>query len=555
MRLLLLLLVLSLPVWLSAGDPATADEAEALVAQGKTAMRESDHDHRRVVDAAICFGQALTWYQAQNDLDKVCDLQADIFWCKKRMNLDDLGDYVAQKHQDASATAALATVERVAGRTVAANEAQAFLDRAQDFASKHPDDPMQISIRFFEVAERFQGTDISLTAQRLSLDAQQRASREQADAAARQRDTLFSKPAAAGAKAELPSADALKTAVATVKDLFKDDYAKTKPKARLALIAKLLDQAGQAGDEPALRCALASEARDLAIALKNPTRTLAAVELLAASFTGVDAVAAKKAALARIGGVPAVTAMIKLLDTPGDPEANTTAGRYFACEANDWTTALPLLAHGADRALAKPAEMELAGPATPAQQGELGDQWYELGKKAANPVKEALLGRALTWYEQAAPGIKGISHAVMLKRIDELHALLPRTAEPDWDHLTAAQWDKLKGPVYEVQANRARNDTGIRLADGQLYRVVPHPSDTWHVTGAGRRADFTTTYKGDEANRHWGSLLCYVGAGRGQAPGVLSGVGELWLAGDIPRGRMFTASGQIRVKIIPVEDD
>ena len=554
MRLVsLLLLTMCLP--LCAADPTTEAEAEALISQAKAAMRESDTEPKRIVDAAIDFGAALAYYDKTHDQDKVCDLQANIFWCKKRMNLDSLTEYVAQKHQDASVQTALAKVDQVAATAVPASEAQAYFDRAQAFADKHPDDQMEIAIHFFEVAERFQGSEISLKSQRLSLDAQQRYAQNLGDANTRKRETLFSKSVTNGTKQDPPSPEALKTAVATVRDLLKDDYAKTKPKQRQALIAKLLSQGQETADNPQLRFALFSEARDVAIAQHDPEHVITAVDLLAASFIGIDALAAKKAALAHVN-LNVVQYLDKLLDSPDDGDANTNAGKYFTFEAGDLKTGLPLLSRGSDKGLAKLADMELANPTVPAQQGEIADLWYDAGKKNNTTSRLSLLARAAYWYELAEPATKGINHAVMEKRLEELHNLLPLPANFDYDHITAVQWEKLRAPMLEIQATRLRTETSFRLVAGVTYRVVPHPTETWSNASAIRRMEFTCTAAGDDSTgRRWGDLQVGVGSTPGKKPGLITGDGDLCFYANFPRGRPYSASGSIRVKVITLDEE
>src|SRR5271170_2932355 len=68
----------------------TQKEAEQLVAAGKQAMQDSNADPSRSVAAAVSFSKAIKYYEAAGDIDKVCDLEANIFWCKKRMNIEDV---------------------------------------------------------------------------------------------------------------------------------------------------------------------------------------------------------------------------------------------------------------------------------------------------------------------------------------------------------------------------------------------------------------------------------------------------------------------------------
>ena len=130
---------------------------------------------------------------------------------------------------------------------------------------------------------------------------------------------------AAANKHPVPTADALKTANAAIKDLYKNDYASAK--GRAALVSTLIDQALQTNDDPATRYALLIEARELATVAKNVPAVLEACDQMAAGYVGGSAADLKRAALGKISGVPVVTHLLKLLDTPTDPLANTTVGR------------------------------------------------------------------------------------------------------------------------------------------------------------------------------------------------------------------------------------
>src|SRR5439155_21454636 len=80
-----------------------------------------------------------------------------------------------------------------------------------------------------------------------------------------------------------PAADVAR-AEATVKELFKADYAKTKTADRVALAAKFLRDATDAKEEPAARFVLLREARDLAAKAGDPTLALQAADELVTQF-------------------------------------------------------------------------------------------------------------------------------------------------------------------------------------------------------------------------------------------------------------------------------
>ncbi len=401
-------------------------EAEALCVAGTRAMQTSTEEPAQAVTAAIAFSQALRFFQAAGDIDRSCDLEANIFWCKKRMSADDLARYAARNQGDQAVASALATITAVATKTVPAAEATAYLERAERFAKDHPQDFAQQSVRYYEVAERFLGTDVSLAAQKLSLEAQGREMQRIKQEHDAERSTLFTRTqqAPSGVRVAPPTAEALRAAVVTVHQLYKDAYARSKPKDKRELAQRLLEQAPLTKDDPVTQYALLGEALELSLASSYWLGVLSACDLMARSFTGIDATAKKKEALAKAHGAPAALAMAKLLDDPLDADANAVAGRYFCCEAEAWDIGLPLLAHGGEREWAAVAAMEMLKPATGPQQAELGDRWFELVAKAPAPAKEALRERALHWYETAAPALTGITKARIDKRLEELRPVV-----------------------------------------------------------------------------------------------------------------------------------
>jgi hypothetical protein len=541
-------------------------EAEQLAAAGAQAMHESATDPAHAVAAAVAFARALAYYQAAGDVDRVCDLEASIFWCTKRMSADDVSRFVAGGHADAGTSAALAQVEALTAAPVAVSEAQAFFDRAARFASDHPGDFAQISVRYFEVAERFAGTALSLSAQKLSLAAQQQQTAQLQAQQAAARQTLFTKRAAppapgAPATAHAPPAEgALRTAVAAVRKLYKEDYARSRVQDKRRLAAKLLDQVAATSDDPTMQVALLDEAIELAGAGGDGYAVVAAGDLLARTVTGVDANARIKEALARARSNPVAAAILTLLEHPLDAEANAVVGKDACFECGRWSIGLPLLARSEGEFHAV-AEMELLRPAGAAQQVELADAWYELGKKARPGARERMIGRASSWYQLAEAAITGITKQRIAVRLDELDGLLP-LANLDYDNLTPKQWDRLKGAVVEVAAGRERTDTGLSLARNQRIRVVAQPTDTWNCDYYG--STVTVNWKGNRTDRGGaatvigglplGALTMQSEQGTPTRPGIIEGGGRLYLAPHAgPRGA--AGKGVIRCKLVAVADD
>jgi hypothetical protein len=573
--------VSTVPATTPATAPAglTADQADALVQSGQLAMKDADSKPERIVDAAIAFGAALPFFQAQGDTDRISELQADIFWCKKRMDIDEVKAYLAQKHSDAANTAALATAERVATAVVPQSEGEAYFTRAQTYAERHPQNDLEIALRYFEVAERFQGSEVSLKAQKLSLEAQTRHMRAQASASARSQahDQAFKAPVRG--EAAPPAADALKSATAMVRESYKSEYAQTRTRAHRALAVKLLAQAGMTGDNADLRYALFVEAREQAIAAKDVALTLAAITALDSAFKDVDALALAKAALPRCGGSGAA-AVLKQLTTPDDAEAASAAGRYLGSECGAWDQALPLLAKGSDQDPAKAAQLESAGPATASEMSQVADRWYDLGKAAAGRLREGLWIHAQHWYGEASkatPALQGLTAKIVAKRLEELAGVLPLPADFDWSTLTAGQWERLHAPVVAVPANQPRTVTTFVVSAERPLRVVPNPSDVWTFRTSQGKVEVNHAGAVDGAHPRFGGLACFIESGARAdggtkvATGLISTPGHLAFGPELPvqaattavgrRGAalgaalLSTGTGEIRVKIVAVEDD
>jgi hypothetical protein len=119
-------------------------------------------------------------------------------------------------------------------------------------------------------------------------------------------------------------------------------------------------------------------------------------------------------------------ARAKLRQTPDDPDASLAVGKYLCLVRGDWKKGLPLLAKGSNAALKEVAEKEADPPAEAEAQVRLGDGWWDLAGKAMGRTKAQLLARAVYWYEQAVPQLKGLAKARVEKRLQEVAALVPQ---------------------------------------------------------------------------------------------------------------------------------
>ena len=549
----------------------TKAEAEALVAQGQQAMADSNDNPRRSVDAAIAFSKSLKYYEQVGDTDKICDIEANIFWCKKRMNLDDVKSFLAQKSGDKYVEAALAKAESVVKKEVTQDQAAEYFARAEKFATRNPANFEQISVRYFEVAERFVGTEIGIKAQKLSLAAQQSQMKQIKDAELAARSTLFNRPTkiAGGIKqASVPSTDDQKSALSTIRSLYKVDFAKKKTNQKKNLMDKLMEQSVSTKDDPVMLYGLLEAAMDLAMECNEFYTVIEGCDRMSVAFTGVDAKEMKKKILGKSRNAN-VLAILKLLDNAEDADANSVVGKYFCYEAGKWDIGVQLLMHGSDVLLKGLADMEQLRPDGVAQQIEMGDKWYDIGKKGRAATKEGPFTRAQYWYQKAEPKITGISKDRIIKRMDEIDSAIPMT-NLNYDNLTSKQWDRLRGGTAEISATRDRNDIGLRLTAGKRYRIVPHPTDTWTPSSYYSSQQRSVNYKGRDntyvsngityplsssGDFSEGALVMQVENGKWLKPGIIEGEGKVYLGPFSGYSWGAGGTGVIRIKILPADDE
>lgn len=303
-----------------------------------------------------------------------------------------------------------------------------------------------------------------------------------------------------------PAKDLQAERLKVIKDLFKDDYARRAPADQQALAQKLFQQGVQTADDPASRFVLLREARDIAAAAGDLDTSLRAVDEIAKTFA-VDAVAMKTTILAKASssakdpetargiarayltlvqqairaddfdGAAAAAGKAEtaakagqdiplllrtqeakkeasslkeeyqkvkgVLDKPG-PADQETVGRYLCFVKGDWERGLPLLVTAAKPPLQTLAEKDLAKPVEADKQVELGDGWWETAQKEKSPWrKQRILIRAQGWFDQALPGVTGLTQTRVAKRVSELEELL--TGAIDLLHMIDVKKDLILG--------------------------------------------------------------------------------------------------------------
>ncbi len=566
------------------GPRMASAQATALTREGMELVRSFNDDKVRnpnaIVDAAIAFGKARKLLEKGGNPDDLAAVQSNLFWCKKQMDLDALKDYVGRKGEDGKL--ALAQLEEVSAVKPAAGEAPAYLKRAETFATANPDNHLQIAIRFLEVAERFPGEASGTEANKRALAAQQAMVKAVQDAALAARETRFTKQAKiTPGQTPLPSASAQKDALAEIKKSYAKSYAKKDPSSKRKLARKLQSEAGKNKSDPAIFHQMLSESIRLGAETEDYEPLLAAFDQMAGNFASYDAATEKKAALKKMSSKPTAAAILKLLDTPGDPAANLVAGRWFAFVARRWEDGFPMLARGSDVEIGKVAQMEIDRPVNAGEQMQVADAWYEAGKNAkVKEDKTGCMARAMTWYQGVIGALEGISKDRVTKRIAEIDKLLPLDPDSvDWGSLTASQWDKLKGKIVIVPARSGRTDSGVALAAGERVRVVAHPTEQWTFTMSswysdsgkksfgwkgyvrtytytmnGRTTTYESSYSYSYGEFNMGALIGWIDNGAKKNCGILAGPGRLYFSPQQSYG-VSDSSGQIRVKLLPVDED
>jgi hypothetical protein len=564
----------------SSAMPSAADlaRAERLITSGYVAMQASNQDPGKSVDAAFAFTEALPIVTAAGDTERARELQANLFWCRKRMNHEALDRYLA-----GSGSVDKTVVAQIDAKVTAAvdpKEADAWMQAADLYAIEHPGEGLRIAIRYFEVAERFVGTKASLEAQRKSLDYQ--ASSATATKQAK-RETLFTQPAkVASGRQPVPDSKEVRSAVGQIRKDNKAAYADRTDGGRKKLMKELFELGQKTTDDALMRYALYEAALDLAVDLKHVDQMLTIVEAQADGYA-IDVVPAKVEALGRLRSDSVAKAVITLLSDPADPAANTVAGRYFAFTVRRWDVGFAMLSIGDDEELVKVADMEIAKPQGSQQEVEMGDTWFALGGPK-NSDTVAAWDRAMHWYEIASAHTEGATKLRIAARMDEMFGVV-FPSKVDWNALSDEQWQKLR-PIaaVSVAANAAKVDTRVTLREGQRARVIPAPGDQWTfnnplankpvetssggidilgelgMRGPGGRAGPGARARGGAAAGGpaaldfalpLGSLIMYTDEAAKLPAGVIEGPGTITLRSAQPQ---FGSRGSIRVKILLLDE-
>ncbi len=542
------------------------DDAATFETRGVEALYMSQTESGAIVTAAVQFSKASAAYEAAGNETKATEMNSFLYWCKKKMTLQQCDEFVSGKTPEAQSVGKKLADVGVAPPAV---DAAAFLSRAEEFARLHPNDHLLIAVRYFEVADRFRGTDESLTAQDRSLREMQLAAKT-LPARAVESNPVKAK-AAPVERLPLPSSAQLKQAEAEIRKLFKDEYAKPQPEQKLALAQALMRTATDTRGNDPQRCALLRETRELALGAGDLQLALKATDAIAAGFvinaleerlailqkfaeqkrakesaitlgdaamkTLDDAQAAmefrlipalctlaeqatgragdpaylaavkEKTAAAKAAmreGLALSAALEKLKSAPHDAAANATIGRFYCLVRNDWARGLPALAKGSDANLKAAAEKELQQPADSAAKVSVADAWWALSEAANGATKKAFSEHAAEWYALALPELTGLAKIRIEKRLGSVRA---SGGAPDLLPLINPKHDTVRGTWTVVPA-------GLRCEGAGSSRIqIPYyPADEYDLavqfTCENRNSNGDVTFVVRLAERHVLIHLC-----------------------------------------------
>ena len=153
---------------------ADCEDAADLRQKGIDALKDSQTNPDSIVTAARCFAKASAQYVASGENDGAVEMNSFLYWCKKKMTMAQIdsfltsGETVVTKHLDAASST-----------PIPESEAQALLDRATTFERANTSEPFLVSVRYFEVADRFKDTDVGRAAMAKSLQIMQKVIEQQ----------------------------------------------------------------------------------------------------------------------------------------------------------------------------------------------------------------------------------------------------------------------------------------------------------------------------------------------------------------------------------------
>lgn len=110
-------------------------------------------------------------------------------------------------------------------------------------------------------------------------------------------------------------------------------------------------------------------------------------------------------------------------ESPKDPAACLTMGKFYCFVAGDWQKGLPFFSVVEDEALKAAAAKDQLRPDEPDQQAAVGDAWWSLVETADEADKTAIRERAAHWYNLAVEQLTGLAQEKVRNRLASLEQM------------------------------------------------------------------------------------------------------------------------------------
>ncbi|NRA36563.1 MAG: hypothetical protein HRU15_00340 [Planctomycetes bacterium] len=474
---------------------ATVAEADAFYDQAMTAMEKMNDDSSKSVEAAVLLYKAKGIYAELESWPQVREVNSYIFFCKKKMNIDELDAYIAQlgRTQGDEVRKTFKLIEVETSQGLSTEDSALSYQEAEQFASDSPDEYLKIHMRFLEISERAieSNSALAIKASRKSSDALQQwvQSQKQIGPA-----SPFNKPKRTinllgeNAGFAVPGKKEIKTIKRGVQNKYKQQLSGS----FIAQFSTELYKTGKESlDQPAYAYVCVMQAAELALDknVNNISLAMDCLSFIEENFAVTD-IGKMRMDVMKTSRSAAGKAAVKLFADPDDEKSNTLVGLSYCLIGGNWEDGSIMLQKGDDDDLKRIAAMEVTKPSKASEQKQLADAWYELvGNKKFKSNKLAMLQRSVHWYATAVPQLMGISKDQADKRMLKAALILPiRGLEgyasmklADGAVLSEKKWDACRAKRGAALANKV-NYTGVDLLPGQKIRIMPHVSQQWNVS-------------------------------------------------------------------------
>ncbi|NRA38036.1 MAG: hypothetical protein HRU15_07850, partial [Planctomycetes bacterium] len=402
---------------------ATIEEADALYDQAMLAMKAMNDDSVKSVEAAVCLYDAKLIYEEHEQWQRVREVKSYIFYCKKKMNVNELDSYVVQldRAKATAVRAAFSQIEKDINEAMTLEDADLGFKEAEVYAAENPNEHLKIHMRYLDISERAidNNPTVAIQASRKSSDALQQ---WVAQSKAKVPDSPFKIVRRGmnlmGQDAGFPI-PSKKTQKSITKKLQKQFPARMKKPQDNMICKDLMKIAQDSLDQPdyAYVCALLAAQMAISKDVNDVSLMMQCVEFIAQHF-GAEDIDALRRRLAKESRSSSGKAVLKLFDDQADLKANREVGLSYCFVGGNWQEGLPLLTRSEDVDFKQAVAMENAKPMKGIEQRQLADVWYDIAKQKNNKTYELdILAHACKWYARAKSKLSGISKEQVESRL------------------------------------------------------------------------------------------------------------------------------------------